>query len=75
MKSFTGVERVRVKNPIHPLRGMTGHVVRRMAGSRAEAWVEIEGELPESCRLFPATDSLRAQWVRLHPRDCEKVTR
>lgn len=67
MRRFENSQRVKVLEGL--LEGKIGVVVRlRMADNGA--WVEMDEDIPESMRSFPANDS-RGKHVLLYPEDCE----
>ena len=71
MKKLLKGERVRVVQRDHPLYQQSGTVVRvRMADDGA--WVEMDGDLPEAVRQFPA-GSPQARHVVMYPDQCGAV--
>ena len=71
MKRLLKGDRVRVVRRDHPLFQQAGTVVRvRMADDGA--WVEMDGDVPEGIREFPAGDP-KARHVMLYPDQCGPV--
>lgn len=71
MKKLLKGERVRVVKRDHPLYQQAG-TVYRLRMSDGAAWVEMDGDVPEAVRQFPAGDP-KARHVLLYPYQCGAV--
>ena len=72
MKHFEEGQQVRVTATGHPLLGQTG-TVWRVHMRDNDAWVDMDGDLPDELRSFFAEDDERRNLIELSPADCEPV--
>ena len=71
MNRLANGQRIRVTDPEHPLRGVSG-TVGRARRADSGCWVTMDEDLPAELRVFPATDD-RARHTILYPDQCEAL--
>ena len=72
MKHFEENQRVKVNAIGHPLLGQTG-TVWRVHMRDNDAWIDMDGDLPDELRSFFGEDDERRNLIELSPKDCEPI--